>query len=154
MSNQETSGIILTDEFDICLQLQNKIVFKYKSMSCLSIFQTYKYKNNNKCFPQISAVRVLSLTMSYGPPLPLQGALHWTCHGESSDSNLALLLNVFASNVHRIQSQCGFFCRSSHIQSFVGAPFIYSTDTKSAFLIIQILYAACIAGGKVFDSLS
>ena len=37
----------------------------------------------------------------------------WTCCRGSSDSNLVLLLCVFASNIHSYQNQCVFFCGSS-----------------------------------------
>ena len=61
-----------------------------------------KYKNN-KCHAWISAVRVLSLTVSHSPPhLSRMPSEYWTglwtcCSGSSSDSNLVLLLYVLAS---------------------------------------------------------
>ena len=43
----------------------------------------------------------------------------WTCCGSSSDSNLVILLCVFASNVHSYQNQCVFFCGSSRCPLYI-----------------------------------
>ena len=64
-----------------------------------------KCKNNNKHFSQISVVCILFITGSHSSPLPPLDPLQywaglWTCCGDSSDSNLVLLLHVLASNVH------------------------------------------------------
>ena len=66
-----------------------------------------KHKSN-KCFSWVTAVRVLSLTGSHSPP-HLQDVLQqcadlWTCCGDSSDSNLVLLLCVLASSVQSYQN--------------------------------------------------
>ena len=70
-------------------------------------------------------------------PLPPQDVLQhcadlWTGCGDCSDSNLALLLCVLASNVDSYQSQCVFFCGNAQW------PFIYSIGTESAQLIVWI----------------
>ena len=56
-----------------------------------------------------SSVPAFSLSRVVIPPLLLYEALQywvflWICCGDSSDSNLALLLHVFTSNVHSCQS--------------------------------------------------
>ena len=81
--------------------------------------------NKNKCFTFAIAIRVLSLTVSHGPPhLLYHCADLWACCGGSSDSNLVLLLCVLASNVYSYQNECAFFCGGSQW------PFIYFIDTE------------------------
>ena len=63
----------------------------------------------------------------------------WTCCGDNSVSNLALLLHFLASNVHSCQARAF---------SFVGTLIV----TESTELTVWISSAACIAGRKVFDS--
>ena len=50
----------------------------------------------------------------------------WTCCGGSSESNLALLLCILASNIHSYQKYWVFFYGSSQ------CPFLYPIDTVSA----------------------
>ena len=58
-------------------------------------------------FLTLTSIRVLSLAWSHSPPnLPRMlsnTAGLWTCCAGSSDYNLALLLCVFASNIHSYQ---------------------------------------------------
>ena len=100
------------------------------------ILKNMSKNKNNKCFFE-SLLSESFTSLGITVHLPLQDALQhctdfWTCCGDSSDSNLVLLLCVLASNVHSYQNQCIFFCGSSQW------PFIYSIDTESAQLIVWI----------------
>ena len=68
----------------------------------------------------LSSLGVTVHLTSLGCPSTLLGLC--TCCGGGSDSNLALLLCVLASNVYSYHNQCIFFCGSSQ------GPFIYSID--------------------------
>ena len=78
-------------------------------------------------FPEQSVLsRDGSHSPSYLPRIPSNTVLISGPPGGCSDSNLVLLLCVFASNVHCSQSWCIFFCGQSQW------PFVYSIDTESA----------------------
>ena len=82
-----------------------------------------KDTNNNKYFSWISAVSILSLIVSHSLPPSPQGAFqYWaglcTCCRYCSDSNLALLLHVLASNVHRCQNQ-GIFLYGNSLPFYI-----------------------------------
>ena len=107
---------------------QNKTKQKNKNKKNLQNKSKHK---NNKCFPWVTALKVLPLSVSHSPPhLPrissnTGGPYLWNCCRESSDSKLVLLC-VLASNVHSYQNWSIFFCGSSQCL------FIYSIDTKAS----------------------
>ena len=93
----------------------------YRTSQKMSIINVFLEPLLSESFP------LLGVTATLPPKDALQHCADlWTCCGGKSDSNLALLLCLLASNVHSYQSLCIFFCGSSQW------PFMCSVDTESA----------------------
>ena len=104
---------------------KKKIQRIYRTSQNIGIIDVFLESLLSESFPSLGVT--VHLTSLGCPPDALQlcGGL-CTCCGGSSDSTLALLLCVLASNVHNYQNWCVFFCGSSQ------CPFPYSLDTESA----------------------
>ena len=85
-----------------------------------------KYKNNNRCFSQISSASVLSLAViTVHLCVPRMPSYTGLLSGPAMGTAQTVMWSHFASKVHICQSYCFFFCGASH------CPFIYSIDTES-----------------------
>ena len=89
----------------------------YRTSQNIRIINVFLESLLSESFPSLGVtVHLTSLALQHFADL-------WIRCGDSSDSNLLLLLCVLVCNVHNYQNQCVFFCGSSPW------PFIYSIDT-------------------------